>query len=129
MRTQELRPIPIEPGILPVCAALNAIPGVETLWSCEGHPYRPSSPYVTFVTSQETAFRIHRLLVCGRDDGRLTYCWWLVANFRDDGSFQYTIKPNDYRLAATSHCLLFPAWRRNTMNQELERLASLLATI
>ena len=27
---------PIEPGILPVCEVLNAIPGIQTLWSCEG---------------------------------------------------------------------------------------------
>jgi|GEM_PF-5138719 len=27
---------PIEPCILPVCEVLPAIPGIQTLWSCEG---------------------------------------------------------------------------------------------
>lgn len=39
----------IEPGIQPVVDALNAIPGVQTLWSCHGHPMLvPRNPFVSF---------------------------------------------------------------------------------
>ena len=56
---------PIEPGILPVCKALNAIGGIQTVWSCEGHPWRLvlSKPYVMFTAPQDFAFRLHLLLL------------------------------------------------------------------
>jgi len=40
----------------------------------------------------------------------------VVANFRDDGSLQYTIKPNDQRLV---HCHWLPIrrWSKAAMNQ------------
>ena len=116
---------PIEPGILPVCEVLNAIPGIQTLWSCEGHPERQSPPYVTFIGSQETAFQIDQLLSPRWGNGTLKYCWQVVANFRDDGSLQYTIEPNDQRLVRR-HCLPIRRWSKASMNQELLRLAELI---
>ena len=65
---------PIEPGILPVCEVLNAIPGIQTLWSCEGHPERQSPPYVTFIAPQEIAFQVDQLLSPGRGNETLKYC-------------------------------------------------------
>ncbi len=116
---------PIEPGILPVCDVLNSIPDTHTLWSCEGHPERPSRPYVTFIAPQKTAFKVHQLLSPGGLNGSLEYCWWVMASFRDDGSLQYTIEPNDYRILER-HWLPFRRWTNVSMNQELLRLARLL---
>lgn len=117
---------PIEPGIQPVCDALNSIQCVHTLWSCEGHPERPSRPYVTFIGPQETAFKIHQLLGPENGDKGLKYCWWLVAGFRDDGSMQYTIEPNDYRILEPHRLPFIRRWRKTDMELELLRLAQLL---
>ena len=83
---------------------------------------------MTFIAPQETAFSIHRILGPGRGDGSLKYCWWLNASFQDDGSFQYTLEPNDVRIPGR-RCWPFPAWRKASMTDELKRLAALLAKV
>jgi len=55
----------------------------------------------------------------------LTYCWQVVANYRDDGSLQYMIEPNDQRFVRR-HWLPVRRWTKAVMNQELQRLADLL---
>lgn len=107
---------PIEPGILPVCNALNACVGVRTVWSCEGHPWRlvPSKPYVIFTAPQSFSFQLHQQLLPAYDDGRLTFSWELHARFQDDGNLIYWLSPND--------------WRRRITKQELLRLALLIET-
>lgn len=113
----------IEPGIRPLCDELNAIEGVQTLWSCEGHPHRPSRPYVIFEAPEDVALRIHRALGIGDGNGALKYVWWLTANFRANGQLQWCIEPN---------CEI-PFWRylpcvRGSLDSELRRLASLIRT-
>lgn len=119
---------PIEAGILPVCDVLNALPGVYTLWSCEGHPEIQMRPYVTFIATQETAFKLDGLLRSSHQFG-LHYRWGVTANFRMDGSLQYTIGPNDYRLEARSSRWWWQGyqWNLRVMKRELKRLASALA--
>lgn len=111
----------IERGIRPVCDALNAIPEVRTLWSCQGHPERPSRPYVVFEAPERVALGVHQALGPGHGDGSLRYCWWLNANFRDNGQLQWCIEPN---------CRV-PRWRylpvaRRAIDAELGRLAALI---
>jgi hypothetical protein len=120
---------PIEPGILPVCEALNFLPSVHTMWSCEGHAYRPTYPYVMFIAPQDLAFRVNQLLEsqAGSGDG-LHYNWRLIATFRLDGSLQYTLELSDYRLPDWT-MTLFPLFGRRAMNRELQRLADLIATL
>jgi len=118
---------PIEPGIKPVCDALNSIQNVHTLWSCEGHPGWKGTPYVTFIANQDVAFRISKLLDSERELGHLHYCWGLTANFRADGSLQYTIRPNDRRLNDDSlHWWSLRLWNRQALKSELNRLAQSL---
>ncbi len=118
------RNLVIEPGILPVCNALNARDGFRTLWSCEGHYGSPSMPFVIFQASQDTAFELDKLLTTAFEDGRLCFWWNLTANFRDDGSLQYRISPNDSRMRQN--------WRylplvRKQIDRELVKLARLLS--
>lgn len=42
--------VSIDAGIAPLVLAMNKLPGVRTLWSCEGHPYSALErrPYVVF---------------------------------------------------------------------------------
>lgn len=111
----------IERGIGPVCDALNRIDGVRTLWSCEGHPCRPSRPYVVFEAPEPVALQVHRAIEATHVDGSLIYCWWLTANFRDNGVLQWCIEPN---------CRI-PRWRflpiaRKSVDEELRRLAAVV---
>lgn len=113
----------IEPKILPVCDALNAIPGVRTLWSCDGHATRPSRPYVVFESSEAFAFQVHQLLESEMDHGTLRYWWRLTANFRRSGGLQWLVE------APT-----IPTWHywpiaRRKIDAELLALASLFSSI
>lgn len=113
----------IEPGIRPVCDALNRLDDVRTLWSCEGHPFRVSRPYVVFEAPEAVAFRLHKKIHPESVDASLEYCWWLTANFRPDGRLQWCLEPN---------CNI-PRWRylpflRRKVDAELVRLAALIET-
>jgi hypothetical protein len=122
---------PIEPGILPVCEALNSLPSVHTLWSCEGHAVWADLPYVAFIASQDLAFRVNLLLEsqAGSDDG-LHYNWRLIGSFRNDGSLQYILETSDARLSGWRRALFpLPLFGRRAMNRELQRLADLIATL
>nr|BAO18874.1 hypothetical protein [Burkholderia sp. M701] len=114
----------IERGIRPVCDALNRIEGVRTLWSCEGHPFRLSRPYVVFEAPEPFALRVHRAIEAKHIEGSLNYCWWLTANFRDNGVLQWCIEPN---------CRI-PRWRylpiaRKKLDAELRLLAAALSGV
>ncbi|AEA65729.1 hypothetical protein [Burkholderia gladioli] len=111
----------IEPKILPVCDALNAIAGVRTLWSCEGHAQRPSRPYIVFESSEAFAFQVHQLLESAMDRGALRYWWRMTANFRPSGRLQWLVE------APT-----IPSWHywpiaRRKIDAELLALATLFS--
>ena len=53
---------PIEPAIKPLCDVLNAIPGVRTHASCQGHVYPCSAPYVMFYGPIEVAAALEKRL-------------------------------------------------------------------
>lgn len=97
---------PIEIGILPLCDTLNAIPGVSTLWSCEGHVYNGCFPYVIFLTCQETAHQLWSLLNDTKFLKTLSYNWVLEGLFRTDGELQYCLKVSDYRLDKFKYSVL-----------------------
>jgi len=129
-------PPTIEPGIRPVCDALNAIPGVQTIYSCEGHPNRhgPSTPFVIFLAPQGVAFRLWQIVQDGILSGKLFYSWWLRADFREDGTMQYKIESNDGRLSLPERTkwlgnLRYVPWKRNDMDAEMLRMAGLIAKL
>lgn len=119
---------PIEPGVKPLCDALNALPGVHTLWSCEGHPRHASRPYVTFIAPADTAFAVHQAIGKDHEAVGLHFSWNMVATFRDDGTMQYTIEPNDYRVSQGSWRRWWSSrrWDHRTMAADLARMAALI---
>lgn len=120
----------IEKGIKPVCDVLNSIPGVKTLWSCEGHPERPAAPYVTFMADTGFAYSVYKMLGRAAAHNELDYCWRLRADFIEGGELQYTIESNDVRVLGPrrSWLNLFVVyhWSKSEMDRELLRLANLL---
>lgn len=115
----------IEAGIRPVCDVLNRMPGVTTVYSCEGHWLRKQPPYVMFDAPQEAAFRIHQLLENGRAGGKTKINWWLQARFQESGGLRYILQTNDRRIRENAPWWTsWPLWIR--MNKDLERLAGVL---
>lgn len=116
----------IEPGIAPLCAALNRVPEVRTIWSCEGHPSEGHRPYVVFSAPQPFAFALDRALCHeSRFASGLRFIWKVTANFRDDGSLQWTIDPNDERFV-TRGLLGISRWSRKQVDADVVVLARIV---
>jgi hypothetical protein len=117
----------IEPGIAPLCAALNRNPALRTVWSCEGHPWRPlQRPYVVFVGPQSFAFALNEALRPdkGRNTG-LRFFWRVTAYFHDDGSLQFLLEPSDRRFNDFSR-LGLPRWTRAQADGDLALIERLI---
>lgn len=109
--------VSIEPGIRPLCDALNAIDGVKTRWSCEGHSgwqtlswsrfgFR-ERPYVVFTAPEAVALEIQKVVWKGQMADMLKLTWWITGNFAPltdyrDGDWQWCLEPNDYRVTETA---------------------------
>lgn len=117
---------PIEAGVRPLCDALNALQNTYTLWSCEGHPETASTPFVTFIAPQEIAFKLSKAIECSPF---LKFNWELSAWFREDGTLQYTVRPNDRRLIRKGVDWWWPRmqWSHAEMCVELINFARLVA--
>jgi hypothetical protein len=89
----------IEPGIAPLCDAINHIPGVHTLWSCEGHPRDGTRPYVVFEAPHDFSFALHQQL-SGANAFRKTlrFNWRIMANFQESGRLQWILEIDDVRI-------------------------------
>lgn len=111
----------IEPGILPLCNALNSFYGIVTLYSCEGHPRRPARPYVSFRAELEEAGWIQEAITDCRD--RLTYNWWITGNFNSEGAWVYCLEPNDVRFRRPLRFGFLPNWRRERVDLDLKNIA------
>lgn len=122
---------PIELGVKPLCDALNSLPGVFTIWSCEGHPWVRADPYVVFVTDQATAFKVDEVITADRETTGLHFVWWTTANFRKDGSLQYAIRPNDYRISDGTWWRFWPLprWSHRRMKIDLMRIAEMIGKL
>lgn len=119
----------IEPDMRPLCNVLNSIPGVETQWSCEGHPTRVGgnfAPYVMFFADEATARCINALLQHSRRTGDLYFNWWVRGSFSDEGIWRYSIENNDVRLARGKLFRLIPRWNKSQMRVELARMSLII---
>lgn len=74
----------IEPKIRPLVDALNAIDGVQTIASCQGHATRVSRPYVYFHCPPQVAERIAARLDRVRSQGGLHHDWRLSGEFNGE---------------------------------------------
>ncbi|WP_261643099.1 hypothetical protein [Erwinia mallotivora] len=116
----------IEPGILPVCNALNSFEGITTLYSCEGHTWYSFRPYVSFRADEYLARMISAAV--GHDMG-LMYNWWVTGNFNESGEWMYCLEPNDIRIRRSLRFGIFPVWSRKVMDRELQNIAENIMTL
>lgn len=86
----------IEPKISPLVDALNALPGVRTIASCQGHVTRISRPYVYFhcppAVAEAMAARLHDL---NMQDDTLSYWWHLTGAFNGEHRLCFSLKAPD----------------------------------
>lgn len=104
----------IEAGIRPVCDALNALPGVKTTASCEGHVYgwlpprNVSAPYVCFAAPSRVATLIGRALELAPYCGQPVLCggWRLEGGYTPKLEWRWTIRAgNIHPRKFASECL------------------------
>ncbi len=128
-------PSAIEPGILPLVAALNAAPGVHTFASCQGHGgvsiqrrHKSLTAYVAFFADhQATSVMLpslcRELSATRKQEDRLRFCWvleaWLHPNY-DFKRLAWVI-----RLASLKQ----PTdWFRRPLVEDVARVATMVAT-
>lgn len=70
---------PVEPRIAPLVSALNAMPGVMTIASCQGHfaLFEPRMAYVYFQAPTDFALALFMQVDRADDEGRFNY-WWQI---------------------------------------------------
>ena len=81
----------VEPRIRDLVRAMNAIPSVQTVASCQGHCFRDMPPYVFFVAPESVAACIEKIL---RGDAisehpKLQEFWCVKGIFDDSFSLKY----------------------------------------
>lgn len=102
----------IEAGVLPLCDVLNAVEGITTHFSCEGHPRSAMPPYVVFSASSLLAQRIEAAIREAHRRRILQYIWRVTGYFNEAGRWLYCIEPNDTRLIQKTWLGIFPRWRK-----------------
>lgn len=123
----------IEPGIKPLCDALNALPGTKTVWSCEGHPSKFGGiyvPYVVFKTDEDTARKIDKE-IANRHHG-LQFLWMLSGYFDPHGQWHYKIESND--IAILRHGFIkktgwIARWNAREMYEEVRLMAKIVSEV
>ena len=120
----------VDPGVQALCDVLNTIDNVRTLYSCEGHPELPTSPYVMFEAPTDVSFSIHKLLGHGRADGTLTFSWQIQSHFNIsmDGGWHSVIKPNDIRIVKppVGFFSFKNPWDSSTTRAYMDRISELV---
>jgi len=117
----------IEPKIRPLVDALNAIDGVRTIASCQGHATRVSSPYVTFsclpLVAEQIAARLDRV----RSQGGLHHDWRLSGEFNGENKLCFSLRAPGLRHDRGNLSVLFAyVLGRQKIDHDLSVLAASL---
>ena len=117
----------IDRAIKPLVDSLNAIDGVVTVASCEGH-FFGGTPYVYFKSSMQVAAKIERLLreTASSDQPIFHYDWIIKGLFNEEYELTYCL----HSPGQDSHAqnLFRAAWlfvvRRRRVDSDLTALSS-----
>lgn len=107
----------VEPGIEPMVDAINAIPGAQAIYSCEGHitlsgAGRTPHPFVIFLASQEVARSINREVFQSWANPQARIYWDMEARFH------YEVDHLQWHLHGTALC---GRWRALTGRHRVRR--------
>ena len=119
----------IDPAVRPLVDSLNAVQGISTIASCEGHWYR-KPPYVYFRAPVHLAALIEKRL---REDAmnshpKLAGNWLVEGRFDNNCSLAFCLYAPDYHRIAESDLAAFWLFgvRRLRIDKELLALAHLV---
>ena len=117
----------IEPAIKPLVDSLNAISGISTVASCEGHFYG-GAPYVYFNASVQIAASIERLLreAAIKNQPALMTEWSLDGMFNENYELAFCLRSPEYNRRTNNP--LYAFWlfvvRRRKLDSDLAMLAA-----
>ncbi|HHY0497216.1 hypothetical protein JL857_20760 [Vibrio parahaemolyticus] len=118
----------LDPKIAPLVAALNQLPTVNTIASCQGHAFgRIEPPYVYFHADPKLATQLNILLRQYYEERLLLHSWELTAMFNGQETLCWTLSSPYYnqRFATTGfYCL---GWHRGRVDQDLKVLIDLIS--
>lgn len=123
----------IEPGIRALCDALNGIPGVRTLYSCEGHWQRNMDPYVLFRSSIEFAAELNHRIYW--QSPLFDFHWGVQGRFipsRDPEGrvMQFLLTVQSYKLSGQTWLDMLTRWvSRNALKRDLELIEFIVRQI
>lgn len=125
----------VEPGIEPLVDAINAIPGAQVIYSCEGHittlfgASAMPRPFVIFKADQEVARAINCHVFQSWADPNVRAYWDMEARFRrEDGNLQWSLHCTVQR--GMLGFLPFPRWvTRRQINDEIAAFAARIRVV
>lgn len=119
----------IDPKIRPLVDALNAIDGVTTHASCEGHFRRWSDPYVYFSCAAHIACSIAERLDHIRRQGNLHYWWELTGNFNHEFVLWFTLRSPSLAYKGEIVSFVNYVLRRQKIDSDISLLSEELRSI
>ncbi|NOI26805.1 hypothetical protein [Vibrio mediterranei] len=120
----------IAPKIAPLVSALNQLPGVETIASCQGHACgRIEAPYVYFKADNDIVTGIMTLLRQHYQRGELHHSWELTGMFNHQSELCWSLSsPYYYRRFAASSVITL-GWHRDKVDHDLQTLTQLISEV
>lgn len=119
----------LDPKIAPLVNALNQLPSVSTIASCQGHAFgRIEPPYVYFNADHElVASFITQLRQCYLD-GHLHHSWEITAMFNHQITLCWTLSSPYYDQRFAKNSAYDLGWHRNKVDQDIKVLTDLIPT-
>lgn len=115
---------PIESGIRPVVDALNAVDGIRTVASCQGHRSSKRYPFVMFeCDAVEKAGQLNAKLFREHAADRLAEYWIVEGHFSDEKLYFTLVAP---RLRSERDTLFAWALQRAPMDRGLRLLVNII---
>ena len=112
----------IEPHIFGLVARMDCLPGVRTLWSCQGHPGR-SGAFVVFSAAPPFARLLSILLLPppdGAGDPPTDFAWRLHGHWVGLAPTQWHLETADRRIPGGR---LFGRFSRTALDRDFDRIA------
>lgn len=119
----------LDPKIAPLVAALNQLPTVNTIASCQGHAFgRVEPPYVYFNADHKLVTRLITPLRQCYLEGRLHHSWEITAMFNEQATLCWTLSSPYYDQRFAKNSAYDLGWHRDRVDQDIQTLIDLIST-
>lgn len=119
----------LDPKIAPLVTALNQLPTVKTIASCQGHAFgRVEPPYVYFNADHKLVTRFITPLRQSYLEGRLHHSWEITAMFNHQTTLCWTLSSPYYDQRFAKNGTYDLGWHRDKVDQDIKILTDLIST-